>query len=855
MTIYDDYVEYTKQYKLEYGEQTLVLIEVGSFWEIYNCDKNLGADMKCVGDLLNIQVSKKNKSISEVSARNPYMAGFPSHSLQRFLPILIESDFTVVLVSQVTLPPNPLRKVTSILSKGTYVTDTAHTSNYIMCAYSCNGVSVIDLSNGASYVHEGNNESMHKLIAMYRPCEFIATNVNIIPHFVKTKVYTSIKPIEKLHLQTEVLDNAFDNPSMLSIIEYLDLEFLPNALTAFATLVDFCSKHNPSVVLKLKKPEIIGTSDYLDMYYNTIEQLDVEGLNKVLNRCMTAMGKRYFRKRLMNPFKNSNMIQSSYDKLMSMDLSKATFTRKQLSNVYDLERLFRKIELGLIQINDFQNVATSCQFLDIGKDVSHHIEDHIDFERGMLKGDDEITSVQQSLDDLSKSIQDVVENLNKVYNVDYFKTEKTDRDGYCIVLTSKRYKEVLGCKKGNATIDLSLGKPVTTTNSVKIYHPFLDTIWKEEETLKTRLNTLHAEKYKVFLVDFNRLFQSKYKQIVDIICDLDFVSNCVKNNHEFRYVCPRINATTSSSAKFIQVRHPIIERVSDSISYVGNDVTMDQKGMLLYGLNASGKSSLIKAVGLNIIMAQAGMFVAATQLDLVPYSSIFCRISKADNMYAGQSTFMVEMSELRKILNNATSESIVLADELCAGTESISAISIVSSAICTLTNRKTAFIFATHLHELTRIKQVIPLVSVYHLDVYFDKVTDVLIYNRTLRQGQGSELYGLEVCKALDMDTDFLNTANEIRADLMKVPRKTKYNSKVIVDKCKICKGVAQEVHHIVEQHTADDSGYIGTIHKNHKSNLVPLCSDCHDKIHKKEIIIQGFKSTSRGFQLVFNCI
>jgi DNA mismatch repair protein MutS len=145
-----------------------------------------------------------------------------------------------------------------------------------------------------------------------------------------------------------------------------------------------------------------------------------------------------------------------------------------------------------------------------------------------------------------------------------------------------------------------------------------------------------------------------------------------------------------------------------------------------------------------------------------------------------------------------------------------------------------------------------PLVDVYHMDVYFDKVQDVLVYNRTILPGQGSELYGLEVCKALDMDPEFLDVANKIRVDFMKTPRKTKYNSKVIVDKCGICGNPAHEVHHILEQHTADAEGYIGYIHKNQKSNLVPLCGTCHDRIHKKEITVEGFKTTNRGKKLIY---
>jgi len=853
MTIYEDYAAFTGQYKIEYGEQTLVLIEVGSFWELYNCDKGLGADMKTIGELLNIQVSKKNKAIKDVSANNPYMAGFPSHALGRFLPMLINADYTVVLVSQVTPPPNCQRKVTQILSKGTYVDSVnSATSNYIMCTYGVHGASLIDLCNGTSFTYEGTNtDDLYKIIATFNPCEIIQIDNNSLTN-AKTpvKTYNNVSPICKIHLQTDILNAAFENNSMLSIIEYLDLELSPNALISFVTLVDFCQKHNPSVVLKLKKPTPIKTSDYLDMYYNTIEQLDVEGLNRVLNKCVTAMGRRYFHKRLLHPFASSVLINDSLDQIKSMPLEEAVTHRKMLGNVYDLERLFRKMELGLLLITELQNVTTSCASVVQGMPLAKYIDDSVDFGGGsgiaILK-DKELEAITKSIEQLSESIVAKMDEFNKDYSVDYFKVEKSERDGYYMTFTTKRYKELL--KKKDLGFE---GKAITSANQVKVFHPFLDEISVKEERLEKEFKSLQSEKYKLFLENTNNKFNDVYTIIVDTICQLDWTSTCVINNHVYKYVCPKVDKEGEvAKASFKGIRHPIIERVNDAEVYVGNDISINGNGILLYGLNAAGKSSLMKAVGLNIIMAQCGMYVASSELELVPYSSLFARISKSDNLYAGQSTFMVEMSELRKILANSNANSLVLADELCAGTESISAISIVSSAICCLATTNTAFIFATHLHELTKIPRLSPHVDIFHLDVHFDKAADLLVYNRKLIPGQGSELYGLEVCKALNMDDTFLTIANEIRNTIMKSPRKTKYNSKVLVDKCKICSAQASEVHHIVEQHTASPDGFIGVQHKNHKSNLVALCNSCHDQIHKKELNIEGYKWTNRGLMLL----
>ena len=217
-----------------------------------------------------------------------------------------------------------------------------------------------------------------------------------------------------------------------------------------------------------------------------------------------------------------------------------------------------------------------------------------------------------------------------------------------------------------------------------------------------------------------------------------------------------------------QVRHPIIERINDNYEYIPNDVNLSQdsvSGILLYGCNMCGKSSYMKSVGLNVIMAQAGFYTAADSFEFFPYEYIFTRISGNDNLFENQSSFAVEMLELRNIFKRCNNRSLVLGDELCRGTESVSGKAIVAAGICKLRATDSQFIFATHLHGLDSIDEVKSLTNVkaYHLSVEYCRTTERLIYDRHMREGSGSSLYGLEVCKAMDMDTDFLEIANRIR--------------------------------------------------------------------------------------------
>lgn len=313
------------------------------------------------------------------------------------------------------------------------------------------------------------------------------------------------------------------------------------------------------------------------------------------------------------------------------------------------------------------------------------------------------------------------------------------------------------------------------------------------------------------------------------------------------------------------MRHPIIERIQDDIEYVGNDVELNEDGILLYGINASGKSSFMKAIGLNIIMAQAGMFVAAESMSYYPYNSIFTRISGMDNIYKGMSSFTVEMTELRNILQRCNKYSLVIGDEICCGTESISGISIVASGIDTLIKKKSCFIFASHLHELTKIKCISKhiendILKVKHIRITIDGENRI-IYDRNLQNGQGSKIYGIEVCKSLDMPLDFMKNAEKIRKEVEGINKdiiknkKSRYNQSVIVDKCKICDNVAEETHHIVYQEKANEDGYLTSFHKNSKHNLVPLCKECHKKEHSGELKIKGYVNTSSGVILEYNYV
>lgn len=417
----------------------------------------------------------------------------------------------------------------------------------------------------------------------------------------------------------------------------------------------------------------------------------------------------------------------------------------------------------------------------------------------------------------------------------------------------------------------------------------------------------------------NRMFHS----LVDFMGNLDADCCLARLSDEYGYVRPTyiggatdeddmeegVGSVGSNGLIVNGLRHPIIERLGLGTTYVSHNLALGalatsaertpiagavlreqdpsavevgssrvlentlstksdpentakaKNGILLYGVNAAGKSSLGKALGLAVLMAQAGMPVAATSMTLVPYAALFTRILGNDNLWAGMSSFVVEMTEFRSILRNAGPQTLVIGDELCAGTETASATSLVAAGVKTLADRGAHFFFATHLHELAEIPEIAGRADVgfYHLSVRPSPHTlGALLYDRILRPGTGSPMYGLEVCRGLDMDAGFLSAAFDFRRRLFSEDGKARssvYNATVVVERCAVCGSRDRlETHHITPQAAADGRGFIGPgRHKNAADNLVCLCDGCHSDHHSGVLEISGWVATSSGRRLQFS--
>jgi DNA mismatch repair protein MutS len=908
MSIYEQYISYHQQYTAIYGNKTIVLCQVGSFFELYSVENDLsieGPNLSEICSILNIQMTRKNKSIPECSRSNPYLAGIPCVSLKKYTDILLKENYTIVLVEQVTAPPNPERKVTQILSPGTSLDyNQSFDSNFLMCFYvtkgstkfaefTCLSVSFMDLTTGETFVYRVDEtqdakillQEANRVLTTYGPKELLIVydkddiSDNIINHFdqlpICIKKVESTPTFQKISYQNTVLRKVFDQAcGLLSPIEYVDLERDPNDVVCFCYLLDFAYQHNEKIIQKLYKPKIIVETQYLQLTNNVCYHLDIlprsdrEGagcLSSLLNTCQTAIGKRFFKECLLQPLCDPVEIRKRYDAVeafLQNDLYKSV--AKALGEVKDVERLFRRLSLHTIQpvemefllsslqivmkVHTMCDVFPSSHFADPLKTLVDFCNQRWDlsnqeniYKKGVVAEIDEKMAEVKRLEDIFK---DIVDHANALVESNEFKLETTsEREEYQIIITKKRFETYSAKFAKNRTAPVFDSQPLSAANKT-VYKLSFEGMEKSQKRLnhaRSELRSIVKTKFDEDIT-FLQTFFVMIKDVVEYIKHVDVFSTAAKNAVKFNYCKPTIATTHEKS--FISakdVRHPLIEVYQTDTAYVANDVELKGESMLLYGINASGKSSYMKSVGINIILAQSGFYTAASDFTFSPYHKLFTRVPSSDNLFRQQSSFTVEMNELRSILKNADKHSLVIGDEICSTSESQSSISIVSASIVTLSQRESSFIFATHLHEVQDIEQVKGLknLSIFHMSVNYDESTNILTYDRKLKKGKCSSLYGLEVCKSLQLPADFLLLANRIRQSQLQIhetivaPNVSRYSSDVFVDMCSVCKKAkAQEVHHVQEQHTADKNGFIGYLHKNHRSNLMPLCEKCHDEIH-----------------------
>lgn len=384
-------------------------------------------------------------------------------------------------------------------------------------------------------------------------------------------------------------------------------------------------------------------------------------------------------------------------------------------------------------------------------------------------------------------------------------------------------------------------------NNVRIENNLIGERVARLEAARTVLAEAASKEYSRVLEWYSER-ERAVRDTVDLVSAVDVASTGAALAISNKYCRPEIVQDGDTSwFRTVGLRHMLAERIDSGELFVPNDLAFggeaaeaEADGMLLFGTNASGKSTLIKSVGIAVVLAQAGFYVPAQSFTLRPYAAIYTRILGNDDLFRGLSTFAVEMTEFNAILRNANARTLVLGDELCSGTETISAISIFASGLVSLAATSCTHLFATHFHEVVRMGCVreLPRLVSKHLEVRYDAEADALVYDRRLMDGPGDSIYGLEVCKSLKMPQSFLDRAYAVRAELLPEGRSvlgaktSRYSSKKVRGVCEMCGAPGEHVHHLVHQADADDERMVGHARVDAAANLINVCEACHTQLH-----------------------
>lgn len=911
MSLVEEYFSLQEEYENKYGDKTIVLLEKGMFYEVYAIDnesKQCGK-AQLVSQLLNIALTRANKKIIENNESNPLMTGFPVVSLKKNIKVLLDNGYTVITFDQQKDPSD--RKVSTIYSPGTYIDEcTTSNSNWICSLYislelQCYsaGISFIDLTTGVSNVFELNTEDrilfyedILRIIESYASQEYSIINKDVSEKEIARELNGSTKQfhfnylysneISNINYQNEFLSNVYENPGQLTMIESFDMERMQSGTISFINILQFCHEHNADVLKYVAPPVIFTDENKLILHNNALYQLNIVSQGKrekgitcladVVDNTSTPLGKRKLKKDLLSPITNVESLIESYNKIDTM-MPLIDWYESHLKCIIDIERYHRKMSLNKLSPSEYANLQSSYESINVilNQKFSNHetTQTFNEYYRLYLKtfnlavmksstSDDTLNifneGVYSDLDDIQKGIKKINEKIEmegkKLSNLlnhkeNIIKFEYAAKSGYSFYSTLNRCEQLQKLPSVKSKYNFKKESKTKCCISSDNLNIWIDQLSRFQNEFKP----LIMEHYTECLETMFNKYSSLFSELNTIIEDVDVVKSKAKTAKLNDYCRPEITDCDSSFIYAKNMRHAIIECLDTDCDYVPNDITIDKDncGILLYGVNGSGKSCYSKAVGLCIVLAQSGHYVPCNSFSFSPFTKLYTRITGDDNIFRGHSSFFVEMSELKSILNYADNKSIVIGDEVCKGTEDVSAVAIVGTAIKYLIEKEAKFIFATHLHKLPHIsilKDETKL-NIKHISVEFDETT---IFTRTLKDGTGDMLYGLEIAHSILKNESFHSNAFNLRNELLNkssklvADKKSKYNGNLYINHCQICGSKESlEAHHIVFQSKSK-------IRKDRKSNLVVLCEKHHDDVHANKLIVEGWKTTIDGKMLKY---
>lgn len=795
------YLDIKNQYK-----DCIMFYRVGDFYEMFF------DDALTASKALEITLTGKDCGQEE---RAP-MCGVPYHAYEVYANRLIEQGYKVAICEQVEDPKQAKglvkRDVIQIITPGTNLSTQnlkEGQNNYIMSIYAFDnayGIAVADITTGeARTCQVTSQEKCKDEINKYQPSEIICNETLLCQDwdwdYYRERLHITISAIDDWHFNEEQAANCLLKHFKVQSLEALGLKDRSLTVIASGALMEYLIETQKSSLDHMNRLELYAVDDYMILDSSTRRNLELTetlrdkekrgSLLWVLDKTKTAMGARLLRTYIEQPLIHKDRIEERLDAIeqLNREAINREELREYLNPIYDLERLMTRISLKTANPRDLISFKTSLSYLPYIRQLL------AGYPSGLLH---QIYEDLDGLEDIHQLLEDsIIEDpplqikeggiIKDGYleHIDELKHAKTDGKQWLAELETKE-REASGIKNLKIKYNKVFGYYFDVTNSYKELVPehFIrkqtlanseryttEELDKLADTILGSEDKLCALEYETFC-DIREKISGEIKRVqrtAHAVAMLDVMASLAYVTEQNHYIRPVMNE--EGRLKIQGGRHPVVEKMIPNDLFIRNDTELDineNRIAIITGPNMAGKSTYMRQTALIVLLAQMGCYVPADQADIGIVDRIFTRVGASDDLASGQSTFMVEMSEVANILRNATVNSLLILDEIGRGTSTYDGLSIAWSVVEYISNfhrlgAKT--LFATHYHELTELEGQLPGVHNYCIAV--KEQGDDIVFLRKIMRGGADRSYGIQVAKLAGLPQDVIERANEILSELL----------------------------------------------------------------------------------------
>ena len=804
MTEYTPMMQHYLKTHEEYKD-CILFYRLGDFYEMFF------DDAKVVSKELELTLTGKSCGAEE---RAP-MCGIPYHAAETYLTRLVKKGYKVAICEQVEDPKLARgmvkREVTRVVTPGTTLNAQAldeTKNNYIMCiAYIGDhyGISSADITTGDYYVTEVDSErKLLDEVNKYQPTEIICNEAFYISGIdiddMKNRMGIVVYSLDAWYFSDETAQMTLKDHFKVRDLEGLGLADYDSGVIAAGALLKYLYETQKTTLSNLVAIHPYTTGKFMIIDSSTRRNLElVETLREkqkrgsllwVLDKTRTAMGARTLRSFVEQPLIERAEIEERYDAIDEFNTNAITREeiREYLNPVYDLERLITRVTYQTANPRDLIAFRNSIHMLPPIKTLMS------DFQSPLLK---RLYEQLDTLDELYELIERSIAEeppltlhdggiLKEGYNeeVDRLRKAKTDGKSWLADLEAKE-REKTGIKNLKIKYNKVFGYYLEVTNSFKDlvpdYFTRKQTLANAERFITPELKELEdvilGAEDKLIVLEYE-LFREVRQKVADevvriqktakAVAQIDVFASLATVAEQNNYCRPKLNEKGLIDIK--DGRHPVVERMIQNEMFVANDTYLDNgsnRVSIITGPNMAGKSTYMRQSALIVLMAQIGSFVPAKSAKIGIVDRIFTRVGASDDLASGQSTFMVEMSEVANILRNATSNSLLILDEIGRGTSTFDGLSIAWAVVEHISNPRllgAKTLFATHYHELTELEGKLNSVNNYCIAV--KEKGDDIVFLRKIVKGGADKSYGIQVAKLAGVPDNVIERAKEIVEEL-----------------------------------------------------------------------------------------